>query len=70
MSVAAKGPNRVCQVNQNKGLYPKGYIKKAVKDAPEGVKIVLSGNAPNGNPLATLGYHYCREIALYYGFGN
>jgi len=55
MSVAAKGPNRVCQVNQNKGLYPKGYIKKAVKDAPEGVKIVLSGTAPNGIPLIALG---------------
>jgi hypothetical protein len=64
MSVAAKGHEGVFQVKQNKGLFPKEYIEKALEDAPGGVKIVLSGAAPNNVPLIALGYRYSRNTTL------
>jgi len=51
MSLAAKGHEGVFQVKQNKGLHRKG----TGRCSRQGVKIVLSGTAPNGIPLIALG---------------
>ncbi len=66
MSVATKGREGVFQVKQNKGLFPKDYIEKALEDAPGGVKIVLTGTAPNNIPLVALGYSYSRKTTLFF----
>ena len=46
-----KGIRAVLQVKNNKALYPKEYIEKALENAPGGVHIVLKGTAPNGVDL-------------------
>jgi hypothetical protein len=66
MSVEAKGHEEVFQVEQNKGLFPKEYIEKALEDAPEGVNIVLTGRAPNNVPLVAFGYRYSRKTTLFF----
>ncbi len=53
-------------MKQNKGLYSKDYIEKALEDAPGGIKIVLSGTAPNGIPLIALGYRDSRKTTLFF----
>ncbi len=48
------------------GLFPKEYIEKALEDAPGGVKIILSGTAPNNVPLIALGYRYSQGTMLHF----
>jgi hypothetical protein len=52
---------RSYSVKQQKGLYPKVYIEKALDDAP-GIKIVLSRLAPNDVPVVALVYHHSQKV--------
>jgi len=56
-ALGRKGIRAVLQVKNNKGLFPKDYIEKALEDAPRGVHIVLTGTA-SGIELIALGYRY------------
>jgi len=48
-------------VKNNKGLFPKDYIEKALEDAPGGVQ-----TAPNGIELIALGYRYSTKTTLFF----
>ena len=52
------------QVKTNHGLFPKQYIQEALKDASDGVNIVLEGVAPNNAPLVVVGYKYNKKKAI------
>jgi hypothetical protein len=47
-----------------RAFYLRDHIEKTLDDAPGDVKLVLSGTAPNGIPLITLGYHYSKKATL------
>ena len=65
-ALGQRGFRAVLQVKNNKGLFPKDYIDKALEDAPGGVHIVLSGTAPNGVQLIALGYRYSTKTTLFF----
>jgi hypothetical protein len=52
-------------VKQEKGLYPKDYIEKALDDAP-GIKIVLSSPAPNDVLLVAPVYRYSQKTTQFF----
>jgi len=56
----------VLQVKQNTGFYPKAFVEKHLKNAPGGVKIVLSALAPNEQRLIAVGYRYSSKKALFF----
>ena len=64
--VGIRGHEGVFQVKTNSALYPKSFIKEALKEAPGGVHIVLKGSAPNGVPLVAVRYRYSRKTTLYF----
>jgi hypothetical protein len=64
--VGIRGHEAVFQVKTNLALYPKSFIKEALKEAPGGVHIVLKGSAPNGVPLVAVRYRYSRKTTLYF----
>jgi hypothetical protein len=65
-ALGRKGFRAVLQVKNNKGLFPKDYVEKALEDAPGGVHIVLKGTAPNGIELLALGYRYSTKTTLFF----
>ena len=65
-ALGQKGIRAVLQVKNNKALYPKEYIEKALENAPGGVHIVLKGNAPNGVELIAIGYRYSTKTTLFF----
>ena len=56
----------VLQVKQNTGFYPKAFIEEHLKNAPGGVKIVLSALAPNEQRLIAVGYRYSSKKTLFF----
>ena len=47
-------------------LYPKEFIEKASKDAPDGIHIILEGTMKDEVPLVALGYRYSRKTTLFF----
>lgn len=60
------GYDSVLQIKQNQALYPKDFITDALKDAPGGLFICLSGTSPCGLPLIALGYRYSSKTILFF----
>lgn len=65
-ALGQKGMRAVLQVKNNKALYPKEDIEKALENAPGGVHIVLKGNAPNGVELIAIGYWHSTKTTLFF----
>jgi hypothetical protein len=54
-------------VKQNHhALYPKEFIEKASKDAPDGIHIILEGTMKDEVPLVALGYRYSWKTTLFF----
>ncbi len=64
-ALGKEGFRAVLQVKNNKGLFPKDYVEKALEDMPGGVHIVLKGTAPNGIELLVLGYRYSTKTTFF-----
>jgi hypothetical protein len=64
--LSVRGYEAVLQVKTNSGFYPKAYIEEQLKNAPGGVKIVLSGKAPNEQQLIAVGYRYSSKRTLFF----
>ena len=64
--LSVRGYQAVLQVKTNSGLYPKAFIEEQLKNAPGGVKIVLSGTAPNEQKLIAVGYRYSSKRTLFF----
>jgi hypothetical protein len=65
-ALGRKGSRAVLQVKNNKGLFPKDYIEKALEDAPRGMHIVLSGTAPSGINLIALGLIFNQSNSFFH----
>lgn len=52
------------QVKTARGLYPKKFIEGHLEEAPGGVRIVLTGKAPNEVPLMSIRYKYSQRKTL------
>jgi len=64
--IARRGHKAVFQIKQNHSLYTKAFIEEALKEAPEGVHIVLEGMTQCEIPLIAIGYHYSRKTILFF----
>jgi hypothetical protein len=64
--IERRGHEAVFQIKQNHSLYPKAFIKEALKEAPEGVHIVLEGMTQCEIPLIAIGYRYSRKTILFF----
>jgi hypothetical protein len=58
------GYKAILQIKKGHGLFPKQFIKDALKDAPGGVWIVLESTHKNV-PLVAIGYRYSTRTTLF-----
>jgi hypothetical protein len=56
----------IFQVKQYHACFPTDFIEEAIKEAPEGVHIILEGTTQNEVPLVVLGYRYSRKTVLHF----
>jgi hypothetical protein len=66
VELVTRGYERIFQVKQNHGQYPKDYIEKALEKAPGGVSIVLKAIASNEKPIIAIRYHYNAKKPLFF----
>jgi len=64
-SLMQKGYESILQIKQQASLFPKDIINEALKNAPGGVHISLSGSFNNVDLIAT-GYRYSRKTILFF----
>jgi hypothetical protein len=64
--VGLRGHEGIFQVKQYHSLFPKEFIKNALKDAPGGAHIVLEGSTKDEVKLVAIGYRYSRKTILHF----
>jgi len=56
------------QGKTDSSLFPKAFIEEALKDAPGGMHIILTGTDPRGFPLMAISYRYSSKKTYFYSF--
>jgi len=64
VAAAKKNMEAVYQVKSNYRLYPKQFIKEALKEAPGGTHIVLEGQHLDSSTLIAIRYWYNSKVTL------
>ena len=59
-----RGHESVGPVKQSHSGYPKDFMNEHLKDAPRGVKLVMTGTHPTGVELVATGYKYNSKKVL------
>ena len=66
--IGLRGHDAVLQIKQYHSLFPKEFIKSALKDAPGGVHILLEGVTKDEVTLVAMGYRYSQKTILFFVF--
>jgi hypothetical protein len=63
--IGLRGYECALQIKQYHSLFPKDYIKSALKDAPGGVHIILEETTKDEIPLVAMGHRYSRKTIVF-----